>query len=66
MRYEARITAYDLMDRVQFTVAVYETAGAEEGHYRAVLTSTGSVQGEGISDPAEWARDVLVAALESL
>jgi len=66
MRYEARVTAYDVMDRVMVAVVVLEAGDIPQVSQQAVLTSTTTVQGSGESDPREWARDALIAALESL
>ena len=66
MRYEARVTAYDVLHQVQVTLVVYSNDGAEEGHYSPVLTLSDTFAGEGEGDPREWARDALVALLERL
>lgn len=66
MRYEARVTAYDVMHQVQVTLVVYSNEGAEEGHYQPVLSITDTVAGEGQGDPREWARDALLAIMERL
>lgn len=66
MRYELRLNAYDALDQVIITLQVYGpglegSVGAER-----VLWRGESFQGTGESDPACWARDALVAAIESL
>lgn len=66
MRYEARITAYDVMDSVGVIMVVRESTGyaamADEVVYHKVTT----VRGTGEDDPVEWLKDALVAALEDL
>lgn len=66
MRYELRVTAYDVMDFVHVQVALYGSQD-EPGDPTGLLgTSTTTVQGTGESDQWQWARDALVAALEDL
>lgn len=66
MRYEARVTAYDVMDKVMIALVVLEASDVPQASQQVVLRSTTTVQGEGESDPSQWARDALVAALEAL
>lgn len=66
MRYEARVTAYDVMHQVQVTLVVYSNDGAEEGHYSPVLSITDTIEGQGEGDAREWARDALLAIMERL
>jgi hypothetical protein len=66
MRYEARITAFDVLDRVHIAVAIYEADPIPQTSSRLVATRVTSVPGTGESDPFQWTRDALVAALEDL
>lgn len=66
MRYEARVTAYDMLDRICVALVVLEAAEAPQVSQQVVLRSTTTVQGEGESDPSEWAKTALIAALETL
>jgi len=66
MRYEARLTAFDMLDQVHVTVGVWLTGESALSRPELVLSNTTTVQGEGESDPSQWARDCLIAALESL
>lgn len=66
MRYEIRVTAYDVMDSIHVALVLYGSEPALELSGEVVLTSTTTVRGTGESDPSEWARDALVAALETL
>lgn len=66
MRYEMRVHAYDVMDQVQWTVTVYGPALEGSVTTERVLWRGESFDGTGESDPARWAADVLVAALETL
>lgn len=66
MRYEARVTAYDVMDRVMVATVVLQAEELPQVSQQVVWRSTTTVPGTGESDPREWARDALIAALESL
>lgn len=66
MRYEARITAYDMLDSICVAVVLYDT-DPEPGVDPALELQTASiVRGTGESDPREWLRDALITALETL
>lgn len=66
MRYELRMTAFDMMDQIHVALVVMQTSDAPDLTTRAVVKSTTTVRSTGESDPSEWARDALVAALEDL
>jgi len=66
MRYEARITAYDMLDQITVALVVLETQDYPEFSTQVVLRTVTTVPGEGESDPSEWAKSALIAALESL
>jgi hypothetical protein len=66
MRYEARVTAYDVMDKVCVALVVLVAEDMPQVSSQVVLRRVTTVPGEGESDPSEWARDALVAILESL
>lgn len=66
MRYEARITAFDVLDRVHVAVAVYRTGQGTEEPTVLVAQTVTAEPGTGESDPLQWTRDALVQALESL
>jgi len=66
MRYEARISAYDVMDHVQVTVFVWETNEDPDTPNKPVVKTVTTVPGTGESDPYRWTIDALVAALETL
>lgn len=66
MRYEARVTAYDMLDQVAIALVVLEAGDQPQISTRVVLRSMTTVRGTGGSDPSEWARDALVAILETL
>ena len=66
MRYELRLTAYDVMDQVFIVLAVEARESTETHKSDRPLTRTTTVQGTGEDDVLEWARDALVAAVETL
>jgi hypothetical protein len=66
MRYEARLSAYDVMDQVHVGCNVRATEGELWAPAVEVLLVTTTIRGEGISDPREWLRDALIALLETL
>lgn len=66
MRYELRVTAYDMLDQVAVALVVLEAGDTPQVSTKAVLRSMTVVRGTGEPDPSEWARDALVAALEAL
>lgn len=66
MRYELRMNAYDALDQVVWTLALYGPDLPGSVSTERLVWRGEQLQGTGESDPVEWARDVLVAALESL
>jgi hypothetical protein len=66
MRYEARMTAFDMLDQVHVALVVFATDDYPGAPTVRVVQSSTTVQGTGESDPYQWARDALVACLEDL
>lgn len=66
MRYETRVTAYDMLDQVCVSVTVFQLREDDPSANGLVVSCSTTVQGTGESSPREWARDALVAALEIL
>lgn len=66
MRYEARVTCFDVLDKVHVAVAVYQTAQTPGEPTLLVGTRVSAAPGTGESDPWLWTRDALVQALENL
>ena len=66
MRYEMRLTAYDMLDSVVLSLILLDTADRPPEHWETRLALARTIRGEGVSDPREWARDALVAMLEAL
>lgn len=66
MRYEVRLSAYDVMDQVWVTVTLHSQQEVAEGIGEPVMQLSTTLDGTGESDPFDWVRDVLVGALELL
>jgi hypothetical protein len=66
MRYVLQVTAYDVMDQVQISLVLHEWPPVATESRTLAIARTGTVRGTGESDPAQWAIDALVAALELL
>lgn len=66
MRYEARVTAFDVLDKVHVALALYGDPDEVGGPSLLVGTRVSIAQGSGESDPWRWARDALVQMLEDL
>ena len=66
MRYELRVTAYDVLDQIHVGVHVWGVPDTTEGTPREDLSVTTTLAGEGESDIREWALSAIVAALEAL
>lgn len=65
-RYEVRLLAYDVMDRIHVGVTVREMEGATDHEAEWVPLVSTSIQGVGETDRRAWVQDALVAALERL
>lgn len=65
-RIEARLTAYDVLDKVQVVVRLTGHTDREnpEEEWETVVSTR--IQGEGETRGREWLQDALVAALEAL
>lgn len=63
MRYRLHLNAWDVMDRVHVSISLFDDH--DDGSER-VLELSSDLVGTGESDPWEWARDALVAALEGI
>ena len=66
MRYEARMSAYDVMDQIWVTVSLHSQQDVAAGIGTALVHVSTQVAGTGESAPLEWLRDALVSALEAL
>ncbi len=58
------ITAFDVMDFVQYTVRLGVYPDNQNGPPEWSTAVTGRMDGSGVTDPHEWLRDLLVTILE--
>lgn len=63
--FQASVMTFDCLDQVHVAVQVREMTEHGEAN-PTVLQVTTTVQGTGETDPRDWIRDALVAALEAL
>lgn len=66
MRYELRLTAFDMLDQVHVSAACYETDEFPAAPIALVWARTTTVPGEGRSGATDWSREALIAMLEVL
>lgn len=66
MRYEARLTAFDMLDQVHVSLVVLSTPEEDPQRQDQVLARTTTVPGEGRSSAREWTQEALIAMLEDL
>lgn len=66
MRYEARVTAYDCMDKVQVTVSARDTTATPENTRDICLNVTVTLDGRGTDDLAVWVREALLGLVAAL
>jgi hypothetical protein len=66
MRYDAHVTAYDMLDMINISATVRETYMLDARPAQKVLMVGTHVAGEGESDPNRWLTAALVALLERL
>lgn len=66
MRYELRLTAYDMIDKVCVSGQCFMTPDLPDLPSELVWARTETVPGEGISEATEWIREALIVMLEAL
>jgi hypothetical protein len=66
MRYDLLCYCYDFMDQCSATLSVRRIEEGDPRPTETVLQVTTTYRGQGESDPREWAKDALIALLESL
>lgn len=66
MRYELRLSAYDMLEQVNYTLRIGAGAELDGDPWRWETIRAGHFPGEGEAERDAWVRDVLVAVLESL
>lgn len=67
MYFTATVMCYDALTEVIWVATVREWTGSDtEQPDRVVLRLTGQFQGEGLSDPTRWLRELLEQVRESM
>lgn len=66
MRYEARVTAYDVLDQVHIVLNASDTTATAENTVDMHLNLAVTVPGRGTDDLTVWTRQALQALLERL
>jgi len=59
MQLNARITAYDMLDSVQWTVRVWDTDDILREPMTAAVEFSGAMRGRGSDRPTKWLRELL-------
>lgn len=59
MRYELRITAYDMFDLVNVSVHLERTHGPSDAASETALHMITTARGKGLTEPREWVNEVL-------
>jgi len=66
MRYEARVTAYDVLDKVHVVLNARDTTATETDTVDIVVNVAVTVDGRGTDRLDVWCREALLALLEAL
>lgn len=66
MRYELRLTAFDMLDQVHVHMALYADLEEPGRPTEPVLARTTTVPGSGTPGSREWSQEALIAMLEAL
>jgi hypothetical protein len=66
MRYELRMTAFDMLDQVHVTAGVYETPDDPALPTVRVWAQTATIRSRGTGTATEWTREVLNTMLAAL
>ena len=59
MRYELRLTAFDMLDQIHVAAALYETPDEPDAPTRRVWARTATSRGSGCTEATDWIREVL-------
>lgn len=66
MRYELRLTAYDMLDRVNIVCHLEETNGPSDTTSSTALHLICGMRGKGLTEPREWVEEALRTVLHHL
>ena len=59
MRYELRLTAFDMLEQIHIAAGLYETPDDPEMPTVRVWARTATSRGSGCTEATEWIREVL-------
>jgi hypothetical protein len=59
MRYELRLTAFDMLDQIHIAAALYATPDDPGAPTERVWARTATSRGSGCTEATEWTREVL-------
>jgi hypothetical protein len=59
MRYELRLTAFDMMDQIHIAAGLYETPDDPDLPTRRVWARTATTRSRGTPEATDWIREVL-------
>jgi len=66
MRYELRLTAFDMLDQVHVSACVYATPDDPSAPTERAWARTATSRGSGCTEATEWTREVLQTMLAAL
>jgi len=64
--FNARITAYDCMEMVEWTAKCWDQDWEPGDHWERVIQLSGSMRGQGVEHPTRWLRELLEDIREAL
>ena len=66
MRYELRLTAYDVLEDVLVSAVVYEKPDDDQKPTERVWATSVQFRGRGTAEATEWTREALLGLLRAL
>lgn len=66
MRYELRVTAFDMLDQIHIAASLYDKPDELGAPSARVWARTATTRSRGISEATEWIREVLDTLGEAL
>lgn len=66
MRYELRLTAFDMLDQIHIAAALYETPDDPDMPTSRVWARTATSRGSGCTEATDWIREVLDTTRQAL
>lgn len=66
MRYELRLTAFDMLDQIHVAASLHATPDDPAAPTERVWARTATSRSTGCTEATEWTREVLTTMLEAL